>query len=255
MANKKDLELNEKRINCAIRSFALTANYVGLADGEFDEKEKDEAKNSTAIFSNWDSLFYMDEEDIDEDQMRSRISEEIGSIASSDDGPAAMLDELKKQFEIAKTLTKYPEIVEKDRGGTADYEKDVSTYTSRGALKKIIKTENLEVDEDDCKSEDGFDLDHFHNLVLAELSDPFASELRHLLCIFGCSIAAASGGFMGFGKMRSKKEVQAIYDIVKSWGYENNEEMSELSADNLMLFYDHRAKMVKEMNKAIRKMF
>ena len=130
MAKKKDLELNEKRINCAIRSFALTANYVGLADGKFDEKEIEEAKKATVIFSNWNSLFYKDREDIDEDQLRSRISEEIGSIASSDDGPAAMLDELKKQFEIAKTLTKYPEIVEKDRGGTADYEKDVSTYTS-----------------------------------------------------------------------------------------------------------------------------
>jgi hypothetical protein len=255
MPRKKDLELNEKRINCAIRCFALTANYIGLADGKFDEKEKEEAKQSTAIFSNWDSLFYMDKEDVDENQIRSKIEGEIDLIANSKDGAVVMLDELKKQFEIAKTLTKYPKIVDKNRGGTADYEKDVSTYTSREELQKIIKAENLDIDEDDCNSEDGFDLDHFHNLVLAELSDPFASELRHLLCIFGCCIAAASGGFMGFGKMRSKKEVQAIYDIVKAWGYENNDAMSESAADNLMMFYDHRAEMVKQFSKSLRKMF
>ena len=40
MSRKENIDLNEKRMNCAIRSFALTANYVGLADGKFDEKEK-----------------------------------------------------------------------------------------------------------------------------------------------------------------------------------------------------------------------
>lgn len=249
MPSKKDLELNEKRINCAIRSFALTANYVGLADGNFDEKEKEQAKNATAIFSNWDALFYMDEEDIDDDQMRARISNEIDSIANSDVSSAAILDELKKQFENGKTLTKYPEILSKDWGGTADYDKDVSTYTNRDALHKIIKTENLEVDEDVCKSEDGFDLDQFHNLVLNELSDPFPLELSNVLCIFGCSIAEASGGFLGFGKKRSKAEVQAIYDIEKSWGG------CEESADTTMMVYDIRAKMVKQFNKSLRKMF
>lgn len=249
MSRKANIDLNEKRMNCAIRSFSLTANYVGLADGKFDEKEKEEAKNATAIFSNWDSLFYMDKEDIDEDQLRARISEEIVSIADSGDSSTTMLDELKQQFEVAKTLTKYPELLDKAWGGTADYEKDVSTYASRDALKKIIKAESLEVDEEDCKSEDGFDLDQFHGLVVGELSDPFSLELGNVLCIFGCSIAAASGGFMGIGKMRSNSEVQAIYDIEKSWGG------SESSADYTMMFYDMRAKAVKEMRKALRKMF
>ena len=235
MANEKNLELNEKRINCVIRSLALTANHVGLADGKFDEKEKEEIKKSKSILSNLDSLFYMDKEDINEDQMRARISDEIHLIASASYDSVVILDKLKKQFEVAKTLTKYPKIVEKDWGGTADYNKDVRTYTSREELQKIIKVENLDVDEDDCKSEDGFDLDQFHNLVLAELSDPFALELSNLLGVFGCSIAAASGGLLGFGKKRSKVETQAIYDIEKSWGG------SERSANNTMMFYDIRS--------------
>ena len=250
MAAQQNLELNEKRMDCVIRSLALTGNYVGLADGKFDEKEKEEAKKATSVFSNWDALFYMDKGDINEDQLRARILEEIDSIASSADGSAAMLDELKKQFKIAKTLNKYPEILEKDWGGTADYShQPVSTYTSRDALKKIIKAESLEVDEDVCKGEDGFDLDQFHNLVVGELSDPFSLELSNVLCIFGCSIAEASGGIMGFGKKRSKVEVQAIYDIEESWGG------SEGSADSAMMFYDMRVKMAKEMKKALRKMF
>jgi len=148
MAKKQDLGISEKRMDCVIRSIALTGNYVGLADGKFDEKEIEEAKKATAIFSNWNSLFYKDREDIDEDQLRSRISEEIDSIHSSGEGSAAILDELKKQFEIAKTLNKYPEILDKYYGGNADFDEDddVSTFTSRNELKKIIKAEDLEVD-------------------------------------------------------------------------------------------------------------
>lgn len=248
MASKKDLELNEKRKICAIRSCGLTANYVGLADGKFDEKEKEQAQSSTCVFFNWNSLFYMDEEDDIDEQMRAGISNEINSIANSDVSPAAILDELKKQLEIAKTLNKYSQIVDKDWGGTADWDKDVSTYTSRNELRKIMKAEKLEVKEDDCKSEDGFDLDRFHNLVIGELSDPFAPELGTLLLAFGCSIAEASGGFLGFGKKRSKLEVQAIYDIEKAWGTDGN-------ADLAMMVYDVQIKLRKSMNKALRKMF
>ena len=46
---KKDKSLNEQRLGCVIKSMALTAHYIGGADNNFDQKEKEQAKEISLL--------------------------------------------------------------------------------------------------------------------------------------------------------------------------------------------------------------
>ena len=64
---KKDQSLNEQRLDCVIKSMALTAHYIGGADKNFDQKEKEQAKEISLLLTSWNSLFYTNEnEELDE---------------------------------------------------------------------------------------------------------------------------------------------------------------------------------------------
>ena len=55
---KKDKSLNTQRLDCVIKSMALTAHYIGGADQNFDQKEKEQAREISLLLTNWSSLFY-----------------------------------------------------------------------------------------------------------------------------------------------------------------------------------------------------
>ena len=54
---KKDKSLNEQRLDCVIKSMALTAHYIGGADKNFDQKEKEQAKDISLLLTNWGFTF------------------------------------------------------------------------------------------------------------------------------------------------------------------------------------------------------
>jgi len=46
---EKDKSLNEQRLDCVIKSMALTAHYIGGADKNFDQKKKSKLKRSVCF--------------------------------------------------------------------------------------------------------------------------------------------------------------------------------------------------------------
>ena len=54
---KKDKSLDERRLDCVIKSMALTAHYIGGADQNLDQKEKEQAKEISLLLTSWGSFF------------------------------------------------------------------------------------------------------------------------------------------------------------------------------------------------------
>jgi len=234
---QKDQSLNEQRLDCVIKSVALTAHYVGGADGNFDQQEKEQAEEIDLLLTSWSSLFYTNEnEELDENQesqLSTKLKEAIDGLVDLTSNRLEIMSKLKEQYEFATTLAKYEsEDLEK-----MNWEK----------LIKIIKAEGLDIDHRQ------FDIDEAGRQYLMlevdnELDEPFSDHLRILLAHYGTYIALVSRGSFNYKKI-SKAEINAIRDIEIAWGG------SEFSASSIM---EHSAKIYKmrgQMRKRIKKSF
>jgi len=203
---KKDKSLNEQRLDCVIKSMALTAHYIGGADKNFDQKEKEQAKEISLLLTSWNSLFYTNEnEELDENQetqLSMKLKEAIDGLVDMTSDRLEIMSKVKEQYEFATTLAKYkPEDLEK-----MNWEK----------LIKIIKAESLDVDHKQ------FDVDDEGRRYLilevdSELNEPFSDHLRFLLAHYGTYIALVSGGSFNYKKI-SKTEINSIQEIEIAWG-------------------------------------
>jgi hypothetical protein len=221
---KKDKSLNEQRLDCVIKSMALTAYYISCADKKFDQKEKEQAKEISLLLISWNSLFYTNKnEELDESQetqLSIKLKEAIDGLVDKTLDRLEIMRKINEQYEFATTLTKY---------SSQELEK-----MSFEELIQLIKTQELDIDHRQ------YDVDEEgrHYLMLevdSELNEPFSDHLRDLLAHYGTFIAMASGGTFNY-KNISKVEKKSIQEIEIAWGG------SELSASSIM---EHARKIYK----------
>ena len=108
---KKDKLLNEQRLGCVIKSMALTAHYIGGADQNFDQKEKEQAEEISLLLTSWGSLFYTNKnEELDENQetqLSMKLKEAIDGLVDMTSDRLEIMSKVKEQYEFATTLAKY----------------------------------------------------------------------------------------------------------------------------------------------------
>ena len=108
---KKDKLLNEQRLGCVIKSMALTAHYIGGADQNFDQKEKEQAEEISLLLTSWGSLFYTNKnEELDENQetqLSIKLKEAIDGLVGMTSDRLEIMSKLKEQYKFATTLAKY----------------------------------------------------------------------------------------------------------------------------------------------------
>ena len=203
---------------------ALTAHYIGGADKNFDQKEKEQAEEISLLLTSWNSLFYTNEnEELDENQetqLSMKLKEAIDGLVDMTSDRLEIMSKVKEQYEFATTLAKY-----KSQGlEKMSFEK----------LVQLIKAEELDVDHRQ------FDVDdegrqYLMQEVGSELDEPFSDHLRDLLAHYGTYIALVSGGSFNYKKI-SKVEINSIQEIEITWGG------SKLSASSIM---EHSRKLYK----------
>ena len=232
---KKDKSLNERRLDCVIKSMALTAHYIGGADKNFDQKEKEQAKEISLLLTSWDSLFYTNKnEELDENQetqLSMKLKEAIDGLVDMTSDRLEIMSKVKEQYEFATTLAKYK---------SQELEK-----MSLEKLIQLIKAEELDIDHRQ------FDIDDEGRQYLmlevdSELDEPFSDHLRGFLAHYGTYIALVSGGSFNYKKI-SKAEINSIQEIEIAWGG------SELSASSIMEHSRKLYKMREQMRKKVKK--
>ena len=232
---KKDKSLNEQRLDCVIKSMALIAHYIGGADKNFDQKEKEQAKDIGLLLTSWNSLFYTNEnEELDENQetqLSIKLKKAIDGLVNMASDRSEIMSKVKEQYGFAATLAKYKfQELEK-----MSFEK----------LIQLIKAEELDIDHRQ------FDVDDEGRQYLmlevdSELDEPFSDHLRGLLAHYGTYIAMASGGSFNYKKI-SKVEINSIQEIEIAWGG------SELSASSIMGHSRKLYKIREQMSKKVKK--
>ena len=234
---KKDKSLNEQRLDCVIKSMALTAQYIGGADQNFDQKEKEQAEEISLLLTSWGSLFYTNKnEELDENQeteLSMKLKKAIDGLVDMTSDRLEIMSKVKEQYEFATTLAKYK---------SQELEK-----MSFENLIQLIKAEELDIDHKQ------FDVDDEGRQYLmlevdSELDEPFSDHLRVLLAHYGTFIALVSGGSFNYKKI-SKVEINSIREIEITWGG------SELSASSIMEHSRKLYKMREKMSKEVKKMF
>ena len=202
----REKELNTKRLDCAINAMALTALYVGEADGKFDKKERTMAVDTIVFSSHWNDFFY-DDSNLDNERattIRSMLHSKIDELSKEKLNHSDILLKLENLKKTALTLNKY-----------GDLEK-----LKIDQLLDIVKKEKLKIKVNkykNLKEINNEDRDSLIDEILQIIPEEFGDSLRKLLLTYSIFIALASGGFLAWRKINNKERT-AIENINFAFG-------------------------------------
>ena len=207
----ENIDLYKKRLDCIIEGMALTAHYVGAADGKFDDKEKELATKGQVYRANIaEALELEDTDELDTDQLSNKLTEAIEGLNDVAKNRTEMLKMLEQHYKTVKSFDEYSE-------GMFD-------NMTLSELQEIIKLKGFEFDQEQQEEVDEIikengpksdELIEYHRDELISQYEELFSFSEHYddtIIHYAVFIAMISGGFLGIKKI-GKKELKAINEI------------------------------------------